>query len=217
VLANHVIFQQVGSAKNDLAVAALFIAALYYGFRHAATAGTGHAALAGIAVGLLAGTKYYAAGYAAVAGLAIVVAAGRARGPRFAGTTALTVLALALLFGGYWYGRNFWLTGTPIYPKGFTGQTDVLSQRRDDIWTTTLFGNGRPEVFPLLVHAVGQEAGPCAVTALLGLPLVGALLLVPPLWPVAAERGRWMRLPLVLALAGAGLIWGVTPFGVERH
>jgi hypothetical protein len=49
----------------------------------------------------------------------------------------------------------------------------------------------------------------------LGLAVIVALLLVPRLWSAAPEQGRWLRLPLVVALVGSGLIWAVTPFGVE--
>lgn len=218
--ANHIVFRQITAAENDVAVAGLFLAALFYGARYRSTARGGDLVLAAVSIGLLAGTKYYALGYGAVAGGFLVISAYLAHGSRAAARAVAVGIAGALLLGGYWYLRNMWLTGTPIYPKGFTPQTDVLSQSSDwrgGIWTTTLLGSGRSEVLPLTVLAVQGMAGPCHVVALLGLPIFATWLLVSSrlFGRTGTCSDPFLRATMVVPLLGSALIWVITPWAIE--
>ncbi len=218
VVASYVVFRQLTDAENDVAAAGLFLASIYYALRHARSGGRGTLLLGAAAVGLLAGVKYYALGFGVVAGTTLVVGALLARGPRPAARAAAVGLLGALLLGGYWYLRNAWLTGTPLYPKGYNAQTDLMAQWRTGIWGSTLLGSGRPEVLPLATDAVWRMAGPCHVLAFLAAPLTAG-------WLVASGLGRErlgdpgragaLRVALALALAGAGLVWGCIPFAIE--
>ena len=111
------------SAGNDLSTAFFTVAAadalLHLGRRPAA----GRAAYAGLALGLLAGTKYI--GLLFCGPLLLVLAAGAAAHRReWSARKALTVLALAagvaLAAGGYTYLRNAWSIGNPVFPAPVT-------------------------------------------------------------------------------------------------
>jgi hypothetical protein len=216
VLASRVFLKQVATNENDLAVAGLFVAGVAYGVRHVRTRRRADSALAAVALGLLAGVKYYALGYAAVAWLGLLALTLRRRGrgdmARLAAAGAVATIALA----GYWYGRNLLLTGTPVYPLGISEQAEGP---RPGTLYSSLLGNGRIELLPQWVVAVWNLAGPCQAASVLALPFSLAWLLggKP---GVPGERGaeedeaglRWL---LALLLAGCLFVFGITPFTVN--
>jgi hypothetical protein len=111
------------SAGNDLSTACFAVAGadalLLLGRRPA----PGRAVYPGLALGLLAGTKYI--GFLFCAPLLLVLAAGAAAHRReWSARKALGVLALAagvaLIAGGYTYLRNAWSTGNPVFPAPVT-------------------------------------------------------------------------------------------------
>jgi hypothetical protein len=111
------------SAGNDLSTACFAVAAadalLLFGRRPAA----GRAVSAGLALGLLAGTKYI--GLLFCAPLLLVLAASAAAHRReWSARRAAGVLALAagvaLAAGGYTYLRNARSTGNPVFPAPVT-------------------------------------------------------------------------------------------------
>jgi hypothetical protein len=170
IVATRATWRQIVSAENDVAVAALFLAMLVYGLRYARRGRRADLALASLAVGLLSGVKYYALGYAGVAGLAVLSIVAVLRGWRVAARAAAVGLAGIVVLSGYWYLRNAWASGTPLYPKGFTEATDTWSAIRPDSRTSTLLGSGRSEVWPLLAFSVATHAGACQLAAALLLP-----------------------------------------------
>lgn len=217
VVSNWVVFRQSLDSKNDMAVAALFLATLLFGMRYLRTGQRGALVYAACAFGLLCGVKYYAVGYAGVALLSLAAAGLINRRALQAGSLAGASALGAGIWAGYWYARNFWITGTPIYPKGLGGRTDVLLQIRPQLWESTLLGNGSPEVLPLLTEAVEAMTGPCHVAALLVLPALLAWLIGSGIWiwvhGQAADGSR--RLLLAALITGCGLSFGLTPFVVE--
>ncbi|HSF38299.1 MAG TPA: glycosyltransferase family 39 protein [Thermoanaerobaculia bacterium] len=127
------------TAGNDHSAAFFTLAALDGALELGRRPRRGAAVYAGIALGLLAGTKYLALLYAAVlVGVAIVsFLAGRPR-PSFktlAGLLGL-VAALALAAGGYTYLRNAVTAGNPLFPApvsrlGLPGwESATLASRR---------------------------------------------------------------------------------------
>lgn len=209
VSVSHVVLlRQLVDNENDVAVAAMFMATLAYAFRWTATESTGDLVLAALAVGLLAGIKYYALGYAAIAGGTMVLATLLYRGLGPGIRAALGLSAGCMACCAYWYIRNWWISGSPIYPQGLPFGHDPLAEIYPDVWGTTFFGNGSAELSPLAAEAVRDIAGPCQFAALLGVPLTFACLLGSGI----GDRRRGM---LAVALLGAGLVLGVTPFAVE--
>lgn len=203
LVANFVVWNQLTTAENDVAVAALWCAALASTVRFAQTQQRAEVLFAALALGVLGGVKFYAAGYAVLGAGLLVGLVWWTCGLRAGLRTALLVgLALALL-AGPWYLRNMVVAGSPTYPRGLTPESDVLTKLYPAVSSSSFVGNGRPELAGLTIEAVYRMAGWLHVAALLACPLS-----VP--WLVWTGRRS-----LAVALVGAGVLWLVTPFAVE--
>ncbi|MFN8214973.1 MAG: hypothetical protein U0R71_00090 [Solirubrobacterales bacterium] len=105
-----------GAAKNDLAAAALLLAAIailieaWHHQRRPRLEPGWAVAAAGLATGLAAGTRVTVLAMAAALSLAVLVLAPRGRRWAAAGWWFVP----ALLGGGYWYVRNLVVAGNPI-------------------------------------------------------------------------------------------------------
>lgn len=103
-----------GAAKNDIAAAVLLlagIAILVHAWNHDRERLVGWPlAVAGLAVGMAAGTRVTVLAMAAALSLAVIVLAPAGR----RGAAALWWFVPALLGGGYWYLRNLVVAGNPI-------------------------------------------------------------------------------------------------------
>lgn len=217
-VANFVVSRQLTDNENDVAVAGLFVATLGYAFRHVRDADRGSLALACISSGLLAGVKYYALGYAAIVVAATIVLAALRGGRRGAVRGAGMAIVGLSLFGAYWYLRNAWVTGQPIFPRALFARSDVFSEVYTNVWQTTLFGNGRPEVVPLLISALRRSMGPASLIVCAAAPVTVSWLL----WSGAFHArdpkrlaSAAARLALAATLAASVLVFGITPFTVE--
>ncbi|HKY65325.1 MAG TPA: hypothetical protein VJM49_03105, partial [Acidimicrobiales bacterium] len=111
---------QGGTARVDIATVALVVATVALLVSRPVTAGT--AALGGMALGLAIGAKFALLPLAGVLLVLVAVALWRRRGWR----PSAAWLAAATVAGGYWYVRNWWVTGSPapvvdlrIGPVGF--------------------------------------------------------------------------------------------------
>jgi hypothetical protein len=218
LVANLVVGRQLVNQENDVAVAACFFAALGYIFRCAESSDVSDGWLAAICLGLLAGVKFYALGYAALA-LALWIAWTAVKQGVRPGVRVLAVGAAGLIaFGGYWYIRNWLMTGSPLYPREFFKHPDVLVQIYPDVAHTSFFGNNRPELLELFIYAIWQMMGPCQLMGFLLTPLTFLGLAGVGAW--SALRGRdqaqgRIRAALAIVLLGAGTLLGITPFAVE--
>jgi hypothetical protein len=219
-VSHYVMMRQALDAGNDLPVAAFFLGTVAFGLRYVRRMAAGDLVLAAISLGLLCGVKYYALGYAAAAGGVIFVLAfalrGRGAALRLAGAGLLSVVLLA----GYYYGRNAVMTGLPLYPKGFTDRTDVLTADRGQaIWHSSLLGNDNPEAYPLVAEALWKMTGPAHCAAVLtAFPGIACWLLVSGYLRVKRPRGSLagaFRITLVLLIGASAVILGITPYGVE--
>ena len=189
VAANYVVLKQLVDAENDVAVAAATLAATAYALRFARSGRCGaDLVLGGIGIGLLAGVKFYALGYAAVVWLVLVAAVAVCRGPRAAVKAGFAAGVLALCWGGYWYARNWLLTGSPLFPKGLFAAGDELARYYPEAARSSFVGNGSPELLPLAVEAVWKMAGPLHVAVLYCLPAAVAWLLASGLAILRAGR-----------------------------
>ncbi len=209
-VANSVVLHQLLDAENDVAVAALFCAGLLYGLRFLRSRRRPDLLLCSLSVGLLAGVKYYALGYAALAGGGVVALTAAARGPGAALRAAGALAAGTALFAGYWYARNAWVSGSPLYPREFGRPEDTLSRIYPAVATSSFLGNRDPRLPGLAVKAVWRMAGPCHLAALLALPgTLGYLALS------GALRRDPGRAGLALLTTGAAALLLITPFAVE--
>jgi len=217
LLAVRPVLQQMTDAENDVAVAGLFMGCLCYGVRFACRGQRADLVLFGVSVGLLAGVKYYALGYAAVAGGGLVLLTLACRGWRAMGLVVCIGLLGGLLWGGYWYTRNWWVTGAPLYPRGFTSSTNLQGQIHADVWQTTLLGNPQPEKLALLLRALWRMDGPCQWLAFYVLPFTIAWMIASCIWFCYEGKvtSGVFRIALAFWAVAAGFVWSVTPFLVE--
>lgn len=216
VLATEVTWHQAISAGNDVAAAALFLATLLYVIRYARDRRRADLFFASAAVGLLAGTKYYALGYAGVAGIGVMTLLVACRRPRDAARALAIGLLGVLILGSYWYIRNAAATGAPLYPWSFTESANLWGMIRPESHTSALLRSGRTEVWGLYMDAVRGVGGIYQLSALTLLPIT----LV---WTAGGGflKGRqslhgWKpRLWLVMIVVLAGLVCVLTPNVVE--
>ncbi|HEY5976876.1 MAG TPA: hypothetical protein VIT85_03380 [Solirubrobacterales bacterium] len=124
------VVREPGAAKNDLAAAALVLAAIAILITAWETSRADERtslpvgwplAVAGLAIGLAAGTKFTVLAMAAALSLAVVVLAPAGR--RLA--AAAWWFVPALLGGGYWYLRNLVAVGNPLPEVGSLGPIDL--------------------------------------------------------------------------------------------
>ncbi|HJZ84068.1 MAG TPA: glycosyltransferase family 39 protein [Polyangia bacterium] len=131
------VYTQIPSAMVDLAVAALFLSSLHFLVRLGQAPSVADARAGALALGLCVGTKFVALPLsAALAALAVAVALHhRARWRQVRPATVLGAAALALASGGFWYVRNWIVTGNPLYPLAigpFCGLYDSALMRAWD-------------------------------------------------------------------------------------
>ncbi|MGH7171659.1 MAG: hypothetical protein ACRELG_15390 [Gemmataceae bacterium] len=218
VTANYVILKQLVDTENDVAVAALTVASVAYALRYARSGGWADLALSGISLGLLSGIKFYALGYAVLAWLVLLGSTVICRGLRSGVKAGFIAGVLALGWGGYWYVRNWLLTGTPLYPKRLFTAHDELAQYYPDVWRSAFVGNGSPELFPLAVEAIRKMAGPLHLAAFYCLPVVVPWLIVSGvvLWHKPSGRcAGVVRITTGCLVVAACLVLLCTPFAVE--
>jgi hypothetical protein len=202
------VIRQATSAENDVAVAALFVAGAFFGWRYAKCAAIKDLVCFSLAVGLLSGVKYYALGYAVAAVAAPVVHLVTLGKRRLALQMALAAVAAIATLGAYWYIRNWLLTGTPIYPKGFLGASGPWDQMRPHLYTSTLLGNGNGEVWPLLLRALLSQGGPLTGTIAAATPVVALFLFIGGRHDLTV---RWWT----IVMCTAAVVYVVTPNVVE--
>jgi hypothetical protein len=196
------------------AIGALFLA------RHARTDRRSDLVLAGVALGIAFGTKWY--GVTSIPLLVAVWAGARllARQPwRPVARDFGIVTALVTAAGGIWLVRNLVETGNPFYPQrlaplGITVFDAPFDPLRAQIGFSIFNYKTQPDVLGDLVLEVvqGLGAGPFLVAAGVALALVLA-------WGRDRDRDRTV---LVAAVAAAllGLLYVGTPytaFGLKDH
>jgi len=108
------IFHQAVSSEVDIAFAAMFLSALYFTLRWVEKPAIRfNFVLAMTSAGLFAGTKSIATVWTVFFLFPALVAALVSRGAR---PWMIVGLASGIATGGYWYIRNFIITGNPVFP-----------------------------------------------------------------------------------------------------
>ena len=189
-----------------------FACGILFLLRHARSDRRSDLVLAGVALGIAAGTKWYGVSSVAVVGVIWLAARLLARRTATAAVLRDGVLvgALSLLGTLPWLLRNLLLSDNPVFPLNvapfgvtiFDAPPDVI---RDQAGFTIADYAGEPEVLRQLGGEIVEGLGVAPI--LCGLALVAVLLL-------ARRRGR-AREPRVLILAvcavALGLLYTVTP------
>ncbi len=216
-LGNTVMVRQLVSLENDLAVAATFIVGLTFVIRFVQQARTIDLALAAIATGVCGGVKYYALGYAAVLVIVIFMAVLWARTHQLSrlvvvGKASLYVMCSLGALTGYWYVRNWIITGSPIYPQGIAmlGIEAPWNEIRPEISTSTVFFGLNKEVFSNLVWAWWTQCGPLGMVAMFcSLPLAIAALIY------SLKLSQQPLLLIAIATVGTAVVYLITPNVIE--
>jgi dolichyl-phosphate-mannose-protein mannosyltransferase len=185
--------------------------------RHARSARRSDLVLAGVALGIACGTKWY--GVSSVAVVAVVWAAARLAAARGRGVAGGLRRALgdALLVGGLtlggiavWLARNWALSGNPVFPLKvaplgitiFDAPPDVIREQVG--WTIADYA-GDAHVLRQLAGEMVQGLG--IVPIVCGVAIAAAAVL-------ARRRGRAPDVPVLLVAAAAvvlALVYVITP------
>lgn len=218
VVCNYVVLKQLVSAGNDVAVVACFFAAISYILRHTKFPQAETQFLGSLSLGLLAGLKYYALGYAALAFTVWLLLSATTHRFHLLARVFVAGMTGMLLLAGFWYFRNFLITGSPFFPMQILQGTNVLPQIYPNLTETTFFGNHHPELLVLFRQAVWKMSGPCQLLAVSLVPATLGWLVGSALWVAIYTSYRSLamaRLALFLLLVGSGILLGITPFAVE--
>lgn len=218
IVTQHITQAQLQGAGNDIAAAGLFLCSLGYALRYIARSCQTDLVMCVVALGLLAGTKYYALGYALITILIIAYLVTLKFGWRNTVKTSVYGMAGLSVFGGYWYLRNLLATGSPLYPFGARTDGDSLDNVYPAVWQSTFIGNRSPERFDLASTAIWDAAGPVHWIAALALPITVTWVLLSARTCRHKCRGASRtRTALAVSTIAAVGVWIITPFAVESY
>ena len=223
-VATPVVLLQAPTNYADVLVAACALAGLHALTRFMLTGERPRLVVAGLAAGLLLGTKGTGIVWAAALGLAalvlVVALARRGRVSPRAATGGLAAFAVACLaLGSYWYARNWIETGNPAYPfrveaagvEAFDGPfrvDDVLTQPdagADEPWPAAIVRSWASDLdfWNQGSYDYQQRSG--------GLGPLWPWLALPLLVPVTVALVR-RRSPALVAVTTVGLVLLVQPY-----
>jgi hypothetical protein len=164
-------------------------------------------ALAGIALGAAASTKYHALLFVPVLAVAAVVLEPRRR------LRALTVFGAGAAIALPWYVKNLVVTGNPLYPLAASVFGGKLWSEADQAWWTASYAGYGPTsawkapLFPLffLADPSRYERGYSISLALLVLAPLGAV--------VGGRLARWLGAALLAYL----VLWSLAMHQITRY
>ncbi len=170
--------------------------------------------LAGLAAGASWGCKPTATVFQPtllLVGAAVILRRPGGRGLRL-GHLAGFLLASGAL-AAYWFGRNFWLTGNPIYPAHLSvlGRTVLAGWFPTEAMSRSQFYIPRaawPALLDILITVLDPRELLFWIAAALGLGAVRS--------PSPAVR-RWLWLCRGLAVANIALYWLVIPYRTQQR
>jgi hypothetical protein len=200
-------FVTIPRALPDAIMWTTFACGALFLLRNARTGRRSDLVLAGVALGIAAGTKWY--GVSSVPVVVAIWLAARAVAARRAGgggvlRDGVIVGGLAVLGMLAWLARNLALSGNPVFPLNvepfgvtiFSAPRDVI---RDEVGFSIADYAGQPDVLAKVAIKVVEGLG--------GAPILCAIALV--IAVVLARRGGRAPEPRVLALAAAAAVLAV--------
>ncbi|AMV32147.1 hypothetical protein VN12_08490 [Pirellula sp. SH-Sr6A] len=210
---NYTVIRQMVDLKNDLTVCALFLAGLALSLLYLARPQSFLHIIFCVAVGLLAGVKYYAIGYSTL--LIIIFYGSLWRINRsFPSYLLIQCILISTPLFMYWYCRNIYISGTPFYPLGLTHDTDQLLRHRSvGLWTTTLLGNGSPYLHEFVLRGFVKNLGWIFTGLCLTTPAVIMVLTIVSYTSQRSEKQK--HCIIIIASLFSWLLAVVTPFGAE--
>ena len=219
VTGTSIVLHQLTNAKNDIAVACLVVVALAYLLRYLRDGSWGALSFAGMALGVLCGIKYYALGYAFVLLVAATAIAWLTRGWRSALAASFVIAMLMVPPSAYWYARNYFVSGSPLFPMAYKGNLYPDSEVRRDAWRSSLLGNGEFDRWLDYVEVVGTQSGFCQMLCLLALPLslTWTVLVCARRTESSVRTDRGPRIALAVSLVGAWLVFLMTPLTIQEE
>ncbi len=188
------------TSASDLAVTALGMGALALAWSPDARSPLPTAGLCGIAAGLALGAKVSMAPLVLLLALWWALESRRVGDFRPLGLFAVAVFAL----GSWWYIRNLWITGNPLFPAAFgpfDGPLDAAAQRE-----TSLLGVlQRPARYPDALQRIltGRLDWPLPLGMLSAIGYCSALVATARQWRDEKRRATWL---LLTTLAGLSFV-----------
>lgn len=220
-----VVLVAVIAALPDTLMLACFATGVLFLLRHRRTGLASDLVLAGMALGIALGTKWY--GLSAVALLLIVWAVYRfvIERPAIAVRQAAVLGAALIPLGSVWFARNAAATGNPFFPvKLAPGGVTILDAPRDvnrERYGSTIadyltdFSALRHDIFPLIYRLMLGPGGIFLAALVVAAAAVAVRALL-----ARNERTGW-DVAAVAALAGAALAIGiayvVTPYTAQTE
>ncbi|MBX6312407.1 MAG: 4-amino-4-deoxy-L-arabinose transferase [Isosphaeraceae bacterium] len=202
-------------ANVDTIFIAGYLTAVYFGLRYAlGDGGAGTITLAGLAAGGAWGTKPTATVFIPVLlALGGIVVLSRAR-PLADRLVHLGLwLGTPMVLAGYWFGRNAWLTGNPLYPLQvsvfgrvwLTGWYDAAAMTRSHYYIPV---HDARALIDILVAVLDPRLLPLWAAALAGAWALGL---------GGRPLGRWIWGCSALAVANLALYWLLIPYRTQQR
>ncbi|MEW6607368.1 MAG: hypothetical protein AB1414_07935 [bacterium] len=116
----HPVTSQLITQQNDILVATFFISSLNFMLIYYDNKNKTDLLLYGISMGLLLGCKYSCIYYFIVLLIIHIFLFNRKQKISSIINDLWMILFITLIFGGFWYIRNWIITGSPIYPEGLS-------------------------------------------------------------------------------------------------
>jgi len=197
---------QAGTARVDIAIVALVLAAVALVLHQPRSAGS--CAVAGLALGLAIGSKFALLPLAGLVLAGVALAVVRRDGVR----AALAWSGATVAAGAYWYARNWVITGSPVpyidLRLGGVGFTPLPEDRRELLEASSIVDNmGRSGFWRNIAWPVAEHA--------FGAPLISAAVVVAVVAVtvlVARERPLGLRHAVVIAGIGGCLAYPFSPY-----
>lgn len=195
----------------DTIFVAGYALAFYFLMRYRLDGNLSDLILCGLAAGAAWATKPTAAVFVPPLLLAALLIVLTRPGQRLRGTLALVLSPLVMV--GFWYGRNLWLAGNPLYPTHLEvgGMTLLRGWYGRDAMRLSPFYipvEDWRSLVDILLAVLDPRLVPCWILGLLGIWAIGS-------------RGRYDRKGIALAL-GLGLLnialyWLVIPYRTQQR